>query len=181
MTDPRHSGTEAGGNAPLSASIPMAGGSSRPWDAALAQQIIDGFAGQRGALLPMLHALQGCFGCIDDAALPLLARSLNLSRADVHGVVTFYHDFRRSRPGRHILKVCRAEACQAMGADALIAHIKDHLSIDFHETTADGAFSLEAVYCLGNCALSPALMLDEKLVGRVTPARFDVLVAGVRS
>lgn len=164
MTDPRHSGPEAG----------------RPWDVAVAQQIIDGFAGQRGALLPMLHALQDCFGCIDDAALPLLARSLNLSRADVHGVVTFYHDFRRSRPGRHVLKVCRAEACQAMGAEALIAHIKDHLSIDFHETTADGAFSLEAVYCLGNCALSPALMLDDKPVGRVTPARFDALVVGVR-
>lgn len=172
MTDPRHSGTEAG-TGPLFA--------GRPWDAAQAQAIIDSFEGQRGALLPMLHALQEVFGCINDAALPLLARSLNLSRADVHGVVTFYHDFRRTRPGRHVLKVCRAEACQAMGADALIAHIKDHLRVDFHETTEDGAFTLEAVYCLGNCALSPAVMLGDRLVGRVTAERFEALVAEARS
>ncbi|GAB3445643.1 formate dehydrogenase subunit gamma [Insolitispirillum peregrinum] len=125
----------------------------------------------------MLHALQEEFGYIDDAALPLLAKTLNLSRAEIHGVVSFYHEFRRQRPGQHVLKVCRAEACQSMGAEALIAHIQDHLRIDFGQTSADGRFSLEAVYCLGNCALSPSLLLDDTLHGRVSPARFDALTA----
>jgi formate dehydrogenase subunit gamma len=102
---------------------------------------------------------------------------LNLSRAEVHGVVTFYHYFRHSRPGAHTVSVCQAEACQSMGAEALTAHARRRLGIDFHQTSADGRFSLEPIYCLGNCACSPAVMIDGRLYGRVTPERFDALVA----
>jgi formate dehydrogenase subunit gamma len=95
----------------------------------------------------------------------------------VHGVVSFYHDFRESPPGRHVLHICRAEACQAMGADRLVAHAKERLGVDFHGTTPDGAITLEPIYCLGNCALSPAVLADGELHGRVSPERFDALVA----
>lgn len=148
-----------------------------PWSEERATAVIAANRHLRGALLPMLHALQEEFGCIDEEAIPLLARELNLSRADVHGVVSFYHEFRRSRPGRHTIKVCRAEACQSMNADGLIDHIRRRLKVDFHETTADDAFSLEPVFCLGNCALAPAVMVDETLHGRVSPARFDAITA----
>ncbi len=131
-----------------------------------------------GALLPVLHAVQDALGCIPPAAVPLIAEVLNLSRADVHGVISFYHYFRDTPPGRHTIRLCRAEACQSMGARALEAHAKERLGIDFHCTTDDGTFSLEPVYCLGNCACSPAVMIDAELYGRVTPARFDELVAG---
>lgn len=154
--------------------------SCSPWSAEQALAIIDRHRGLRGALLPILHDLQEEFGCIDDAAIPLLARELNLSRAEVHGVVTFYHDFRRARPGRHVLKICRAEACQALGGEALIEHAKAHLAVDVGGTTGDGVFTLEQVFCLGNCALSPAMMIDDALYGRVDPARFDDLVAARR-
>ncbi len=152
-----------------------------PWSAERAMSIVAEHARQRGALLPILHALQETFGCIDDAAIPLLAGALNLSRADVHGVVSFYHDFRRTRPGRHVVKMCRAEACQAMGADALLDHARRSLTVDAHGTTTDGAFSLEPVFCLGNCALSPAVMIDGVLHGRVGPERFDALTADLRA
>ena len=131
----------------------------------------------RGALLPILHALQEEFGCIDDDAIPLLAHELNLSRADVHGVVSFYHEFRRSRPGRHTVKVCRAEACQAMDADGLLDHVRRSLGVALGGTTADDAFTLESVFCLGNCALAPAIMVDETLHGRVDARRFDAIAA----
>lgn len=150
---------------------------SHPWSAERAKTIVSDNRHLRGALLPILHALQEEFGYIDEQAIPLLASELNLSRADVHGVVSFYHEFRREKPGRHVIKVCRAEACQAMGANALVDHIKSKLQVDFHGTTADGAFTLEQVFCLGNCALSPAVMIDEQLHGRVSPARFDALAA----
>jgi formate dehydrogenase subunit gamma len=130
-----------------------------------------------GALLSILHALQDRFGYIDPAAVPLIADALNLSRAEVHGVVTFYHDFRESPPGRQVVRVCRAEACQSMGGERLAAHIKERLGIDFHETSADGSFTLEPVFCLGDCACSPAVMIDGRLHGRVDPARFDRLIA----
>lgn len=130
-----------------------------------------------GALLPVLHGVQDALGHVPEAALPLIARELNLSRADVHGVVTFYHYFRRHPPGRHIVQLCRAESCQAVGADALERHVKHRLGIDFHQTTADGAYTLEPVYCLGNCACSPAMMVDGELKGRVTPERFDAWLA----
>ena len=147
------------------------------WDAGTARALIAERAALPGALLPILHALQEHFGYIDAAAVPMVAEALNLSRAEVHGVVTFYHDFRQAPPGRHVVRICRAEACQSMGAERLVEHAKARLGIDFHETTADGRFTLEPVFCLGDCACSPALMLDGKLYGRVDAARFDRLTA----
>ena len=133
-----------------------------------------------GALLPILHAVQKCFGYIPDAAVPLIAKALNLSRAEVHGVVSFYHFFRTRPAGKQVIYLCRAESCQALGAVALEQHVKRRLGIEFHQTTADGAYTLEPVYCLGNCACSPALMVDEELHGRVTPDVFDALLASAR-
>jgi len=133
------------------------------------------------ALLEMLHDLQHEEGFIAEAALPALAKALNLSRAEVHGVVTFYHEFRRAPAGRHVVKVCRAEACQSMGGRALEAAIRKSLHIGFGETTSDGAITLEAVYCLGNCALSPAIMVDEKLVGRVDAQKFEAIATELRA
>jgi formate dehydrogenase subunit gamma len=130
--------------------------------------------GMVGALLPALHAIQDELGYVPDAAIARLADALNLSRAEVHGTISFYHDFRTTPPGRHVLRVCRAEACQAMGADALVAHVKERLGCDFHETSP-GSVTLEPVYCLGNCACAPSVMIDGTLHGRVTLARFDEL------
>jgi len=129
-----------------------------------------------GALLPILHAIQDRLGFIPPTSLPHIADAVNLSRAEVHGVLTFYHDFRTSPPGRHLLQLCRAESCQAMGCDQLEASVKARLNIDFHETTADGAITLEPVYCLGNCGLSPAIMIDGELHGRVTAEKFEQLL-----
>ena len=130
-----------------------------------------------GPLIEVLHAVQAALGYVPAEAVPIVADALNLSRAEVHGVVTFYHFFRETPPGKHTVHICRAEACQSMGANALVAHAKKRLGVDFHETTRDGVFSLEPVFCLGNCALSPAAMIDGQLYGRVTPERFDQLVA----
>jgi formate dehydrogenase subunit gamma len=130
-----------------------------------------------GALLPVLHAVQEALTFVPKDAVPLIARELNLSIAEVHGVVTFYHYFLQERPGRHVVHLCRAEACQALGSVALEAHAKAKLGVDFHGTTSDGAITLEPVYCLGNCALGPSLMIDQQLHGRVTAERFDALVA----
>jgi formate dehydrogenase subunit gamma len=126
-----------------------------------------------GALLPVLHGVQEALGYVPEDAVPLIAREMNLSRADVHGVISFYHFFRSHPSGRRVIYVCRAESCQAMGAVTLEKHIKQRLGVDFHQTTADGAYTLEPVYCLGNCACSPAIMVDDELQGRMTPARFD--------
>ena len=134
-----------------------------------------------GALMPILHGVQAALGYVPKDAVPLIAAELNLSRADVHGVLTFYHYFRKEAPGRHVVHVCRAEACQSVGAVALEAHAKKSLGIDFHQTTADGAISLEPVYCLGNCSLGPSIMVDERLQGRVSPQRFDELIAQTRA
>jgi formate dehydrogenase subunit gamma len=120
-----------------------------------------------------LRALQSCFGVIDDRTVSLLAEIFNLSRAEIHGVVSFYHDFRSVPPGRHTVKLCQAEACQAMGSRELTVQVKQLLGIDFHETTADGQFTLEPVYCLGNCACSPAIMVDDSTYGRVDRDRFE--------
>ena len=133
------------------------------------------------ALIEILHDLQEEIGHVPEAALPALAKALNLSRAEVHGVVTFYHDFRRAPAGRHIIKVCRAEACQSMGANELVGMIERYLKVKLGQTTADGAITVEAAYCLGNCALSPAVMVDEKLVGRVDAKKFEKIVAECRS
>ena len=139
--------------------------------------ILDRYRAQPGPLLQVLHAIQAELGYIPEQAVPQIAAGLNLSRAEVHGVISFYHYFRRTPPGRYVVQVCRAEACQSMHSEQLIAHIRNRLQIDFHETTPDGAFSLEPVYCLGNCACSPAMMIDGELYGRVSPASFDAVVA----
>jgi formate dehydrogenase subunit gamma len=133
-----------------------------------------------GALLPILHALQDEFGYIDKAAMALVADALNISLAEVHGVISFYHDFRRTPPGRHILRMCRAEACQSMGCENTIRHVEDRLGVTMGETSEDGSFTLEPVYCLGNCALSPSVMLDEELYGRVSAEIADFLIDDVR-
>jgi formate dehydrogenase subunit gamma len=123
--------------------------------------------------LEVLHAIQAALGFVPAGAVPVVAEGLNLSRAEVHGVVTFYHYFRHARPGTHTVHLCQAEACQSMGAEALTAHARQRLGIDFHETTSNGRFSLEPIYCLGNCACSPAVMIDGRIYGRVTAERFD--------
>jgi formate dehydrogenase subunit gamma len=135
-----------------------------------------------GPLIEILHGVQASLGYVPAGAVPVIAAGLNLSRAEVHGVVTFYHFFRDHPVGRQVVRLCQAESCQAMGAAALTAHAKRRLGIEFHETSADGAFTLEPVYCLGNCACSPALMIDGDLMGRVTPQDFDDMVtAGSRT
>jgi formate dehydrogenase subunit gamma len=129
-----------------------------------------------GGLMPILHAIQEEIGYVPPDAVPIIATSLNLSRAEVHGVISFYHDFRSEPPGRHVMHVCRAESCQAVGADALLAHARERLGVQLHGTSADGAVTLEPVYCLGNCALSPAVMVDKNVYGRVSPARLDAIL-----
>lgn len=144
-------------------------------------RIVQDMKGRPGPLIEILHSVQAALGYVPAEAVPLVADGLNLSRAEVHGVVTFYHFFRQSPAGRHTVSICRAEACQAMGADALAEHAKQRLGVDFHETTADGEFSLEPVFCLGNCACSPAAMVDGRLYGRVSPQSFDAVIAERRS
>ena len=145
------------------------------------QDILTAHAGMEGPLLPILHAVQAEFGHVPQEALPVIAKSLNLSRAEVHGVMSFYHDFREEPAGKHVVKLCRAEACQAMGADRIAAHAKGRLGVDWHGTTLDGAVTLEPIFCLGLCACAPAAMVDGKLIGRVDEARLDALIAGVRA
>jgi formate dehydrogenase subunit gamma len=146
------------------------------WDVDRAQSRIQELEHLPGALLPILHALQDEFGYVDKAAIPLIAGALNLSHAEVHGVLSFYHDFRRSPAGRHVLQMCRAEACQSMGCENVIRHVEDRLGVKLGETTEDSSFTVEPVFCLGNCALSPAVMLDGKLYGRVSSDVADFLI-----
>ncbi len=150
------------------------------WDAARAQARISELQHLPGALLPILHALQEDFGYIDPGAVPLIASALNLSRAEVHGVISFYHDFRHHPAGRHVLKICRAESCQSMGCDSLIEHVEKHAGIKLGETTPDGSLTVEQVFCLGNCALSPAVMLDGEPYGRVSASTADFLIDNAR-
>ena len=149
----------------------------QPWSAVRATEIVAKHVGREGPLLPILHAFQEEFGYIDEAAEPLIAEALNISRAEVHGVVTFYHDFRRERAGRHILKLCRAEACQSAGSDALVARAEARLGTPLGSTVADGSVTLEPVYCLGLCATAPSAMFDGRPVGRLDAARLDALLA----
>jgi len=142
----------------------------------IAADIAAAMARKPGALLPILHAIQDDLGYIPAATVPTIAQALNLSRADVHGVISFYHFFRTQPAGRKIVYICRAESCQAMGSAALEAHAKQTLGIDYHQTTTDGAVTLEPAYCLGNCACSPAIMVDGELHSRVSSERFDELV-----
>ncbi len=149
---------------------------SREWSSQSIQAEIDALKHTKGALLPILHALQDRFGFIPSDAVPLIAASLQQTRAEVHGVISFYHHFRTAPPGRHVVQICRAEACQSVGARALEAHAKARLGVDYHQTTPDREITLEAVYCLGNCACGPSIRVDDSVRGRVTPEAFDDLM-----
>lgn len=140
------------------------------------QVIIADLKNKPGALLPILHGIQDKLGCIPAETVPDIARALNLSRAEVHGVVSFYHYFRDSEPGKKTVHLCRAESCQAMGGKRLERHVKGKLGIDFHETTQDGSYSLEPVYCLSLCSCSPSMQIGDEVYGRVTPELFDSVI-----
>lgn len=144
------------------------------------QAIITRHLGDEGPLLPILHDVQAEWGMIPEAAQPVIAEALGMSRAEIHGVVSFYHDFRQEPAGRHVLRLCRAEACQSMGGDALADQIRAAFGIDFHETTPDGRLTLEPVFCLGLCACGPSAQLDDRLVGRATTEKLVALAGGVR-
>jgi formate dehydrogenase subunit gamma len=148
---------------------------------AIVRSILAQRASEPGALLPILHAVQDALGHVPAQAVPEIASVLNLSRAEVHGVVTYYHHFRAVPAGRHVVQICRAEACQSMGADALLAHAELRLGCAVHATSPDGAFTLEPVFCLGLCASSPAMMFDDEPHARMTPRDFDALIAQARS
>jgi formate dehydrogenase subunit gamma len=150
--------------------------SKSAWSRETAEAIIAANLGKPGAALPILHAIQAEFGFVPPEALPLIAAALNISRAEIHGVFTFYHDFRATPGGRHVLRLCRAEACQSAGAVALAEPARAGLGGEWGGTSADGAVTLEAVYCLGLCACAPAAMLDGRPVGRLNPARMDALL-----
>lgn len=139
--------------------------------------LIDANAGLEGPLLPILHALQENFGHISQPAMQMIADRLNITKAELHGVISFYHDFRKAPAGRHVLKICRAEACQAMGGNALAEETLAKLGLDWHGTTINGAVTVEPVYCLGLCACGPAAMMDDRCVGRVDRSRMDALLA----
>jgi formate dehydrogenase subunit gamma len=148
-----------------------------PWNAARGTEIIAEHTYLEGATLVILHALQEAFGYVPEPAIPMIASALNLSRAEIHGVFTFYHDFRHKPAGRHVLKLCRAEACQAAGGDALTARAETKLGIAIGNTTPDERVTLEPIYCLGLCATAPSAMFDGRVVGRLDEARIDALVA----
>lgn len=143
--------------------------------------VISELKGLEGPLIPILHGVQEEFGYVPQETLPIIAEALNLSRAEVHGVFTFYHDFRHHPAGRHVLKLCRAEACQSMGGDAIAAQIQQKLGIGFHETTKDGAVTLEPVFCLGLCACAPAAMLDGEMIGRLDADKIDEIAEEVNA
>jgi formate dehydrogenase subunit gamma len=164
----RHSGN--GHAAPIRDSIAIA---------KIVDEIVARVGDRPDALMPLLHAVQERLGYIPADAVPEIARALNLSRAEVHGVISFYHDFRTTPAGRSIIRVCRAESCQAMGAVVLAAHIQKRLGIEFGQTSADGEYTLEPVYCLGNCACSPAIVVGADIHGRVTPERFDEIFSAI--
>jgi formate dehydrogenase subunit gamma len=148
-----------------------------PWSETRASAIIASHVGREGPMLPILHELQHAFGYVPDEAIPLIAGALNETGAEVYGVITFYHDFRRSLPGRHVLKLCQAEACQACGSNELAAQAQAALGIGFGETAPDGRVTLEPIYCLGLCSLSPSAMLDGEIVARIDAAKLDELLA----
>lgn len=143
------------------------------WDEAEAIDIIRRHDGREGSMLPILHDLQAVFGCVPPAAVRLVADALNLTRAEVHGVVSFYHDFREQPAGRHVLKLCRAEACQSMDGERLARAFLDRLGVEWGDTTPDGRLTVEATYCLGLCACAPSAMLDGEPIARLTQASFD--------
>lgn len=143
-------------------------------------EILARHRGMEGALLPILHAIQEEFGHVPQETLPIIAKDLSLTRAEVHGVMSFYHDFREKPAGAHVLKLCRAEACQSVGADRVADHARKELGIEWHETTKDGKVTLEPVFCLGLCACGPAAIVDGKLVGRVDEAKLSKIIGGLK-
>ncbi|PWK68512.1 formate dehydrogenase subunit gamma [Aminobacter sp. AP02] len=149
--------------------------------AARTAAVISELKSLEGPLIPILHGVQEEFGYVPQETLPIIAEALNLSRAEVHGVFTFYHDFRHHPAGRHVLKVCQAEACQSMGSDAIAAQIKQKLGIGFHETSKDGDVTLEPIYCLGLCACAPAAMLDGEVIGRLDADKIDEIAEEIHS
>lgn len=158
--------------------------SAAPTDAAIAartDEIISDLIALEGPLLPILHAVQHEYGFVPQAALPRIADRLNITKAEVHGVMSFYHDFRSHPAGAHVLKLCRAEACQSLGAERTAEAAQKKLGIGFHGTTADGKVTLEPVYCLGLCACGPAAMVDGKVVARVDDARLDQVLKEIRA
>lgn len=152
-----------------------------PIDVEALRRIVQWFQGMPGAMLPLLHAIQGQLGWVPDQAVPLIADELNVSRAEVQGVLDFYHDFRRAPPGRHLVRICRAESCQARGSGAIETRAHEVLGIGYHQTTPDGALTLLPVYCLGNCACSPAVRVDDEILGRMEPDGFAELVRTLRA
>ncbi|OHZ02860.1 formate dehydrogenase subunit gamma [Salinicola sp. LHM] len=146
------------------------------WTHESLQREVDALKEKPGAMLPILHAIQDRFGYIPDAAVPIIAETLRHTRAEVHGIISFYHHFRRHPAGSHVIQVCRAEACQAVGSRQLEAHVKARLGADYHQTSRDKEFTLEPVYCLGNCACGPSIRVDDDIHGRVTAEKFDHLV-----
>jgi formate dehydrogenase subunit gamma len=153
---------------------------SETFSAAQARAIIAQYPAVQASLLPILHDVQGMFGHVPQAVIPQIAKALNISRADVHGVVSFYHDYRSAPAGQHVIKLCRAEACQSMGAEALASMLSEALGLRFGETSADGMVTLEAVYCLGLCACAPAAMVDGELHGRLDEAGIEGIVTEMR-
>ncbi len=141
------------------------------------REIIAGLSGLEGPLLPIFHAIQHEFGHVPQMAIPVIAEALNIGRAEVHGTMSFYHDFRTEAAGAHVVKLCRAESCQSVGADALADHARARLGVDWHGTTKNGKVTLEPVFCLGLCACGPAALVDGKVVGRVDPAKLDAILA----
>jgi formate dehydrogenase subunit gamma len=161
--------------------ITQKGLDSEPWSEARAKDIIAEHKSLDGATLPILHALQEAFGYVPEAAIPLIADALNLSRAEVHGVATFYHDFRKQPAGKHVLKLCGAEACQAMGGEHIAACAEKKLGIKMGETTGDRQVTLEHIYCLGLCAVAPSGMINGRIVGRLDEKRLDAMLAEART
>jgi len=143
------------------------------WNASQLSEIVRRHRDRDGPLLPILHDVQAAFGCVPAAAVPQIAEALNLTRAEVHGVVSFYHDFREAPAGRHVLKLCRAEACQSMAAEALAEKVLRHFGLEWGRTTPDGRLTIEATYCLGLCASAPSALLDGEPLARLTPASID--------
>lgn len=150
------------------------------YDKVAATELINEIGASPEMLVQILNAFVEKFSCISEEAIRHIAKELNISHADVHGVVSFYHDHRTEPAGNRVIKICRAESCQAMGSNALAAHAEDTLGVKMHNTSEDGEFTLEPVFCLGNCACSPAVMIDNRVYGRVDASRFDNLIAASR-
>jgi formate dehydrogenase subunit gamma len=145
------------------------------WSPEIIRQEVAALQHKPGALLPILHAIQNRIGYVPEGAVPIIAEMLQQTRADIHGVISFYHHFRTQPAGSNLLEVCRAEACQARGGRALERHVQKRLGVGYHGTTADNEFTLEPVYCLGNCACGPSIRVNNETIGRVTPQKFDEL------